>query len=143
TGSVRMLFPALFKQYDGLSLIISLGAVVRMIAAVLVDKKTDPGIVVVDDRAEKVISVLSGRLGGANELTREVAYALGARPIITTASDVQKTIPVDLFGARFGWKWENEDKLTPVSASVVNEERVAVVQEAGEKNWWMHDTKMP
>lgn len=143
TGSVRMLFPALFKQYDGLILIISLGAVVRMIAPVLVDKKTDPGIVVVDDRAENVISVLSGHLGGANELTREVAYALGARPIITTASDVQKTIPVDLFGARFGWKWENEDKLTPVSASVVNEERVAVVQEAGEKNWWMHDTKMP
>lgn len=143
SGSVKMLLPALFKQYDGLILIISLGAVVRMIAPILVDKKTDPGIVVVDDRAENVISVLSGHLGGANELTREVAYALNANPIITTASDVQKTIPVDLFGARFGWKWESDEKLTPVSAAVVNEERVAVVQESGEKNWWMHDTPMP
>ncbi|CAM5710190.1 hypothetical protein LSPH24S_00378 [Lysinibacillus sphaericus] len=64
-----------------------------------------------------------------NELTHEVAAALGANPIITTASDVQKTIPVDLFGARFGWVWDSADKLTPVSASVVNEEHVAIVQE--------------
>ena len=61
---------------------------------------------------------------------------LKAHPVITTASDVQKTIPVDLFGKRFGWVWESAEKLTPVSASVVNEEEIAVVQESGEKNWW-------
>lgn len=141
TGSVRLLLPALFKSYQGIILIISLGAVVRMIAPLLVDKKTDPAVVVVDDKAENVISVLSGHLGGANELTYEVAASLGARAIITTASDVQKTIPVDLFGRRFGWRWdpESEKKLTPVSASVVNEERVAVIQESGQKEWWMHE----
>ncbi|MCT6924874.1 cobalamin biosynthesis protein [Metasolibacillus sp.] len=143
TGTVRLLLPALFKQYKGLILIISLGAVVRMIAPILVDKKTDPAVVVVDDKGENVISVLSGHLGGANALTHEVAEAMQARAIITTASDVQKTIPVDLFGARFGWRWDAEDKLTPVSASVVNEEQVAIIQETGEKNWWMHDTPMP
>lgn len=142
-NSVRMLFPALWPAYKGLILIISLGAVVRMIAPVLQDKKTDPGVVVVDDRGENVISVLSGHLGGANELAKEVAAVLGARPIITTASDVQKTIPVDLFGRRFGWEWESDEKLTPVSASVVNEEPVAVVVESGERNWWMHETPMP
>ena len=57
-------------------------------------------------------------------------------PIITTASDVQKTIPVDLFGSRFGWVWDSAEKLTPVSASVVNEEHVAIVQESGERDWW-------
>lgn len=143
TGTVRLLLPTLFKQYKGLILIISLGAVVRMIAPILKDKKTDPGVVVIDDRGENVISVLSGHLGGANELTHEVAAALGANPIITTASDVQKTIPVDLFGARFGWVWDSADKLTPVSASVVNEEHVAIVQETGERDWWMRDTPMP
>lgn len=144
-GSVRLLFPALWPQYKGLVLIISLGAVIRMIAPLLKDKKTDPGIVVIDDKGENVISVLSGHLGGANELTREVAAALGARPIITTASDVQKTIPVDLFGRRFGWEWEkeSEDKLTPVSASVVNEEQVAIIQESGERDWWLYDTPLP
>ncbi|WP_282937392.1 cobalamin biosynthesis protein [Paenibacillus sp. RC67] len=142
-GSVRMLFPALFPAYKGLIIIISLGAVIRMIAPLLVDKKTDPGIVVIDDKGENVISVLSGHLGGANELTREVAAAMGARPIITTASDVQGTIAVDLFGRRYGWEWESADKLTPVSASVVNEEQVAVVQESGELGWWLYDTPLP
>ncbi|WP_102691861.1 cobalt-precorrin 5A hydrolase [Rummeliibacillus pycnus] len=143
TGSVRMLLPALFKKYKGIILIISLGAVVRMIAPILKDKKTDPAVVVIDDRGENVISVLSGHLGGANQLTQEVALALDARAIITTASDVQKTIPVDLFGSRFGWQWDSAEKLTPVSASVVNEEHVAIVQESGEKNWWHLDSPMP
>lgn len=143
SNSVRMLFPALWPAYKGLIVIISLGAVVRMIAPLLEDKKKDPGVVVIDDRGENVISVLSGHLGGANELAREVAAVMGARPIITTASDVQKTIPVDLFGRRFGWKWDSADKLTPVSAAVVNEEHVAVVNESGERDWWMHDTPMP
>ncbi|HZG17255.1 MAG TPA: cobalamin biosynthesis protein [Candidatus Bathyarchaeia archaeon] len=143
SGSVRLLLPALWPAYKGIILIISLGAVVRMIAPFLQDKKTDPGVVVIDDKGEHVISVLSGHFGGANELTREVAAMIGAYPIITTASDVQKTIPVDLFGRRFGWQWESGEKLTPVSASVVNEERVAVVQESGERDWWMHDTPMP
>ena len=143
SGSVRLLLPALWPAYKGLIVIISLGAVVRMIAPLLEDKKKDPGVVVIDDRGEHVISVLSGHLGGANELAREVAAAIGARPVITTASDVQKTIPVDLFGHRFGWEWESDEKLTPVSASVVNEERVAVVNESGERDWWMHDTPIP
>ncbi|MEI7028226.1 cobalt-precorrin 5A hydrolase [Paenibacillus sp. y28] len=142
-GSVRMLYPALFPAYQGIISIISLGAVVRMIAPLLIDKKVDPAVVVIDDKAEHVISVLSGHLGGANELTREVAAALEARAVITTASDVQKTIAVDLFGRRFGWVWDSADKLTPVSASVVNEEPVAVVQESGEPGWWPEDTLLP
>ncbi len=143
TGSVRLLLPSLFKSYKGLIIIISLGAVVRMIAPLLQDKKTDPAVVVIDDKAEHVISVLSGHIGGANELTKEVAAILGARPVVTTASDVQQTIAVDLFGKRFGWTWESAEKLTPVSAAVVNEESVAVVQESGEKSWWQYDRPLP
>ncbi|WP_017727730.1 cobalt-precorrin 5A hydrolase [Halalkalibacterium ligniniphilum] len=143
TGSVRLLLPSLFQSYKGIIMIISLGAVVRMIAPLLKDKKTDPGVVVLDDKGEYAISVLSGHLGGANELTREVAENLGAIPVITTASDVQQTIPVDLFGKRFGWVWDSAEKLTPVSASVVNEEHVAVIQESGEKNWWTYDRPIP
>ncbi len=143
SGSVRLLLPSLFPVYKGIIMIISLGAVVRMIAPLLKDKKTDPAIVVIDDKGENVISVLSGHIGGANELTREVAAALEAKPIITTASDVQQTIPVDLFGKRFGWVWESSEKLTPVSAAVVNEETIAVVQESGEKDWWTYEKGLP
>lgn len=142
-GTVRLLLPALFQQYKGIICIISLGAVVRMIAPLLIDKKKDPAVLVVDDKGQYVVSVLSGHIGGANALTHEFANAIGAAPVVTTASDVQKTIPVDLFGAQFGWVWDSEEKLTPVSASVVNEEHVAIVQETGEKNWWMYDRSMP
>lgn len=142
-GSVKLIIPDLFKQYNGIIFFISLGAVVRMIAPVLEDKKKDPAVVVVDDRGEHAISVLSGHLGGANELTKQVAEAIGARPVITTASDVQQTIPVDLFGRQFGWHIESFEKATPVSAAVVNEERIAVVQEAGEPNWWTYDKPLP
>ncbi|MDR6224147.1 cobalt-precorrin 5A hydrolase [Desmospora profundinema] len=143
TGSVRKILPELFRRYDGLVLFISLGAVVRMIAPILKDKKTDPAVVVVDDRAEHVISVLSGHLGGANELTRQVAAALEARPVITTASDVQQTIPVDLFGHSFGWEIESFERATPVSAAVVNEEPVALIQESGETGWWTYEKPLP
>ncbi|MGA5688194.1 cobalt-precorrin 5A hydrolase [Cytobacillus pseudoceanisediminis] len=142
-GTVRLLLPALFQQYKGIICIISLGAVVRMIAPLLIDKKKDPAVLVVDDKGQYVISVLSGHIGGANALTHEFAHAIGAAPVVTTASDVQKTIPVDLFGAQFGWVWDSEEKLTPVSASVVNEELVAIVQETGEKNWWTYDRELP
>jgi cobalt-precorrin 5A hydrolase len=142
-GSVKLALPALFPNYRGLIFIVSIGAVVRLIAPYLKDKKTDPGVVVIDDKAEHVISVLSGHLGGANELTNEVAALLDARPVITTASEVQQTIPVDLFGKRFGWVWESEENLIPVSASVVNEEKIAIVQESGERNWWQYDRPIP
>src|SRR5207247_3992387 len=58
----------LFKRYDALICIFSLGAVIRMIAPHLVDKKSDPAVIVIDDRANHVISTLSGHLGGANAL---------------------------------------------------------------------------
>jgi len=143
SGNVRLLVPSLFTSYRGLIFIVSLGAVVRMIAPHVKDKKTDPAVVVIDDKGEHVISVLSGHLGGANELTRQIAHLLQAHPVITTASDVQKTIAVDLFGRSFGWVWESDEKLTPVSAAVVNEQHVAIVQESGEQNWWQYDTPLP
>ncbi|MGA8942795.1 MAG: cobalamin biosynthesis protein [Thermoactinomyces sp.] len=143
SGAVRSLLPSLFQRYDGLILFLSLGVVVRLIAPLLKDKKTDPAVVVIDERGEHAISVLSGHLGGANQLTRRVASMLDARPVITTASDVQETIPVDLFGSQFGWELEDFERVTPVSAAVVNEERVLIIQESGETGWWTRDRPLP
>lgn len=135
--------PALFNAYTGLIGIFSLGAMVRLIAPLLRDKKTDPAVVVIDDKAEHVISVLSGHLGGANDLTRRVADVLGATPVITTASDVGQTLAVDLLGRQHGWIIENFEKVTAVSAAVVNEERVHIIQEAGERDWWPYQKPLP
>ncbi len=126
----------LFKTYDALICIFSLGAVIRMVAPHLIDKKSDPAVLVIDDGANNVISALSGHLGGANALARLVASFLDAQPIITTAADVNETIAVDLVGREFGWTIENFENVTKVSAFMVNEENIAIYQDAGEKNWW-------
>lgn len=141
--AVSAFFAQAFAQYDGIVSFVSLGATVRMIAPHLKDKKTDPGVVVVDDAGRFAIAVLSGHLGGANALARRVAQALGATPVITTASDAQGTIAVDLLGHEFGWRLEGWENVTAVSASVVNEEQVAIVQEAGERAWWPADRPLP
>jgi cobalt-precorrin 5A hydrolase len=101
----------------------------------LKDKKTDPAVLVVDDKANFVISVLSGHLGGANELAQTIAKKLNSMPVITTAADVNKTIAVDLLGRELGWKIEDDSTVTKISAHMVNEEKIGVYQEAGNTNW--------
>ena len=126
----------LFKSNDALICLFSLGAVIRLVAPHIKDKKTDPAVIVIDDKAQFVISVLSGHLGGANELSNNIAEKINATPVITTAADVNKTIPVDLVGKEFGWKIDDDTTVTKVSAFMVNKEKIGVFQDAGEKDWW-------
>jgi cobalt-precorrin 5A hydrolase len=126
----------LFKTFDALICIFSLGAVIRLIAPHLVDKKSDPAILVIDDKGKYVISALSGHIGGGNALARLVATSLNAEPIITTAADVHETIAVDLLGREFGWVIDNFQNVTRVSAFMVNEDKIAIYQDAGQQGWW-------
>ena len=126
----------LFKNNNALICLFSLGAVIRLIAPYLKDKKTDPAVIVIDDKTSFVISVLSGHLGGANELTQIIAQKLDAMPVITTAADVNKTIAVDLVGREFGWKIDDDSTVTKISAHMVNEENIGIYQEVGKINWW-------
>lgn len=126
----------IFYKYDGMVCVFSLGAVIRLICPYLEDKKKDPAVIVIDDKANFVISALSGHLGGANELTTQIARKLGSTAVITTAADVNKTIPVDLVGREFGWTIENESNVTKVSAMMVNEEKIGIYQDAGQRDWW-------
>ena len=126
----------LFKTNDALVCIFSLGAVIRLVSPHIKDKKTDPAVLVIDDKAKFVISALSGHLGGANQLTEDIAEKLGATAVVTTAADVNKTIAVDLLGKEFGWKIDDDSTVTKVSAFMVNEEKIGVYQDAGNKNWW-------
>ncbi len=133
----------LFKSYEGLVCIFSLGAVIRLITPHMKDKKTDPAVVVIDDKSQFVISTLSGHLGGANALARLIASILNAIPVITTAADVNETIAVDLLGKEFGWVIDDDSTITKVSAHMVNENKVGVYQDVGERNWWSKDKPLP
>jgi len=126
----------LFKTNDALICLFSLGAVIRLISPYMKDKKTDPAVIVIDDKSTFVISVLSGHLGGANKLSEEIAEKLNATPVVTTAADVNKTIAVDLLGRELGWKIDEDSNVTKISAFMVNEEKIGIYQDAGSKEWW-------
>ena len=126
----------LFKSNEGIVCLFSLGAVIRLLAPHIKDKKTDPAVIVIDDNANFVISVLSGHLGGANELSNEIAEKIGSTPVITTAADVNKTIAVDLVGKEFGWKIDDDSNVTRISAFMVNKEKIGIFQNIGKKEWW-------
>ncbi|NKI97781.1 cobalamin biosynthesis central domain-containing protein [Rhizobacter sp. SG703] len=144
TAALRDEIGPLFAAYDQLIFFVSLGAVVRLIAPHLKSKDEDPGITVVDDAGQFVIPVLSGHVGGANACAEQVAALLGATPVLTTASDVGKTIPVDILGRHLGWQVEAPKlNITRVSAHVVNGEPIAFVQEAGSPHWWTRPTPLP
>lgn len=144
SGAFRDEIATLFTEFDQVVFFVSLGAVVRLIAPHLKTKDEDPGVLVVDDAGQFVIPVLSGHVGGANAMAEQVARLLGATAVLTTASDVGKTIPVDILGRELGWKVEAPKiNITRVSAHVVNGEPVAVVQEAGSPNWWTRPTPLP
>ena len=143
-GALRDEIAPLFAGYDQLVFFVSLGAVVRLIAPHLKSKDEDPGVTVVDDAGQFVIPVLSGHVGGANEWSERIASLIGATPVLTTASDVGKTIPVDILGRHLGWRVEAPKiNITRVSAHVVNGEPIAVVQEAGSRDWWNRPTPLP
>ncbi len=143
-GALRDEIAAMMAESDQIVFFVSLGAVVRLVAPHLKSKDEDPGVLVVDDAAQYVIPVLSGHVGGANAMAEQVAALLGATPVITTASDVGRTIPVDILGRELGWRVEAPKlNITRVSAAVVNEEPVAFVQEAGSPHWWTRPTPLP
>jgi cobalt-precorrin 5A hydrolase/precorrin-3B C17-methyltransferase len=94
-GPLRASLEQIWPQLDAAVFFLATGATVRLIAPLLADKHTDPGVVCVDEARTFAVSVAGGHGGGANELTERVADLLGATPVITTASDATGTTPLD------------------------------------------------
>lgn len=92
-----------FNRYDALIFIGAMGICVRAIAPCVKNKYTDPAVVCVDSTGRHAISVLSGHIGGANELTNTIAGILGAEPVITTQSDLTGLWALDVLPRRFDW----------------------------------------
>jgi cobalt-precorrin 5A hydrolase len=133
-----------FTAYDAHVFVVSVGAVVRMIAPLLANKKVDPAVVCVDDAARFAICVLSGHVGRGNVFTERVADVLGAQAVVTTASDAIGTLTVDILGRDLGWTLDDMDRnVTRACAAAVNAARVLFVQETGEASFWPLDRALP
>ena len=93
-----------WNDFDAFIFIGAMGICVRTIAPYINDKHTDPAVICIDSLGKQVISVLSGHVGGANELTNLLANILTATPVITTQSDLSGWWPLDTIGERFNWQ---------------------------------------
>ncbi|MGN9762702.1 precorrin-3B C(17)-methyltransferase [Streptomyces sp. SD31] len=109
-----------FAECEQLVCFLATGAVVRLIAPLLGDKATDPGVVCVDEGGRFAVSLVGGHGGGANELAREVGELLGAEPVVTTATDAVGLPGLDTLG------FPVEGDVAGVSRALLDGEAVAL-----------------
>lgn len=114
-----------WNQYDAFVFIGALGICVRTIAPYIYDKHTDPAIICIDSLGKQVISVLSGHVGGANDLALQIAGILGSTPVITTQSDMSGLWALDTLDKRFNW--QPLHATNPAIFAFVNQEPTALL----------------
>ena len=115
-----------FGRYDSLICIMATGIVVRILAPLIVHKTSDPAVVVLDQKGKYAISLLSGHLGGANDLAREMAAISGGEAVITTATDVAGELSFDTFAKKHDMAIENIGQLKHISGALLSEKKVNV-----------------
>lgn len=108
-----------FSEADGIVFIGAAGIAVRAAAPFVKDKMTDPAVVVMDELGRFSIALLSGHVGGANELARQVSRMTGAVLVVTTATDINGKFAADNFAAMLGLKIMERETAKRISADVL------------------------
>lgn len=119
SGELAAWTAAHFSADDALIFVGSCGIAVRAVAPFLRSKAEDPAIVVVDEGASFVISLLSGHIGGANALASALAEDLGALPVVTTATDVRGLTAIDAWAAEKGLSVADPTRIKAISARML------------------------
>ena len=128
-GRPKVVLEKAWNECDALVLFLATGAAVRLIAPLLRDKRTDPGVVTVDDATGFAVALCGGHDGGANGLAGRVAASLGATPVVTTASDALGLPALDSFGKDLGLRLEEGSDLAAVGAALVSGETVRLISD--------------
>ena len=115
-----------FHEVRALIFIGACGIAVRAIAKHVKSKLSDPAVIVIDEAGKFVIPILSGHVGGANELARKIAAFLHAQPVITTATDVNNLPAVDEWAVNHDCDIENPEAIKHVSSKILEGQEVGV-----------------
>lgn len=113
-----------FHNFKGHIFITSTGIAVRIIAPLIRSKTEDPAVVVVDDLGKNAISLLSGHIGGANDLTKKISQIIGAHAVITTATDVNRITAIDVLAKEKKLLIENPQAIKSVNMAMLLGQRV-------------------
>lgn len=128
-GGIKSIMERLWKDYDGLIFISATGIASRFIAPFIKDKTKDPAIVVIDDQGKFAISLLSGHLGGANEIAENISKRIEAIPVITTASDNRGFDSIDIFAKNNDYYMEDMKSITRLTGLMVNNRKIGFFTE--------------
>ncbi len=116
-----------WKKYDAIICILAMGIVIRKIAPLLQSKATDPAIIVISMDLLKIIPLLSGHIGGANELSETIASRIeGCINFVSTATDQTNTFAFDIFAKKNNLEIENLHCLAKISNSLLNKKEIEV-----------------
>lgn len=122
-----------FEKHLPILFVGACGIAVRAIAPYVTDKLVDSPVLVMDERGTNIIPILSGHMGGANELAIKLANAIGANPVITTATDVENVFSVDVFARKNGLRIINRDGIRKVSKKLIDERHATIAIAPGIK----------
>ncbi len=119
--------PEIFNQYDYIIFIMATGIVIRTIAPLVVSKFSDPAILVTDEKGKNIISLLSGHMGGANEMTLYISDLINSNPVITTATDINEKSSLDMIAKKLNAHIDNfRDNVLKINSMIVNNEKVGL-----------------
>ena len=124
--NLKIFVSEIFNKFDAIIFVCATGIAVRMIAPHIVSKISDPAIIVIDELGKNVISLLSGHIGGANNLTIEIARKISANPVITTATDVEQKISADTFANNFGLIPEDKNMIKNINSAILRDEEIFI-----------------
>ena len=117
----------IFDKYEYILFIMATGIVVRTIAPLVTSKFSDPAILVTDEKGSNIISLLSGHMGGANEMTLHISDLINSNPVITTATDINKKSSLDMIAKKLNGHIVNfRDNVLDVNAMLVNGDSVGL-----------------
>lgn len=130
-GSIKERVAELFPDMETLVFVLAVGATFRLVAPLLGRKRDDPGVICVDDAGQYVVPVLGGHQKDANSLAQTIADAIGATPIVTTASDAAGLPNLDLLGKALSWRIEATSETLKLAAAALldGQEPVVYVQQ--------------
>lgn len=121
---VKQTLNRIFHKYDCILGIMAVGIMVRSVCSLVEGKTIDPAVLVMDDKGNHVISLLSGHLGGGNDFTLKIADILGIDPVITTATDVNNKMGIDALARKYYMEIKPTSNILGINNALVSNENV-------------------
>lgn len=128
-GGLGKFNETLFRDYKVIIYVMAMGIVVRDMAPYLKHKSVDPAVLCISIDGSYVIPVLSGHLGGANELAYRIASGIKATPVITTASDILDKMAVDMFAKKHNFIIGSFKRAKDITAMMINNEQIEIISD--------------